>query len=64
MKCHFPRVHEVGRRVPNAMKVLITIHITKLLLKAILRDEKGKEKFYFSLFSSYIYVMTLVVTVL
>ncbi len=35
-----------------------------LEIKAILQDVRGEEKFYFSLFSSYIYVMTLVVTVL
>ena len=32
-------------------------------LKAILRDVTGEEKVYISLFSSYIYVMTLAVTV-
>ncbi len=37
---------------------------TEGLVKAILRDVMGEEKFYFSLFSSYIYVMTLVVIVL
>ena len=34
-----------------------------IALEAILRDVMGEEKFYFSLFPSFIYVMTLVVTV-
>ncbi len=34
------------------------------ILKAILRDVMGEEKFKFSLFSSYVHVMTLAVTVL
>ncbi len=34
-----------------------------MTFKAILRDVMGDEKFYLSLFPSYIYVMTLVVTV-
>ncbi len=36
----------------------------KKILKAILRDVMGEENFYLSLFSLYIHVMTLVVTVL
>ncbi len=46
--------------IPTIMPQVILLDV----FKAILRDVMGEENFTFHCFSSYIYVMTLVVTVL